>query len=245
MKGEERTYRVLSARKGLTGFRVMVKETDLHVQAERDLSAEVRELVLLHRGHLEAYIAQNPVFLTTLSPWALHGPAAPVVRLMAEAGRIAGVGPMAAVAGAVAELVGEGLAPLSREVIVENGGDVYARTAGPFTAAVHAGKSPLSGRVGVRVDGEGGALGICTSSATVGPSMSFGRADAALIVARSAALADAAASALGNRVKDAASLAPALEFVRSISGVLAALAIIGDKMAAWGEIEIVPIRTAK
>ena len=241
MKGEERTYRRLSARPGLTGFRVVVKETDLFVQAALDLADDTRELVLLHRGHLESYISHNPDFFTTLDPWPLTGPAAPVVRLMAEAGRAAGVGPMAAVAGAMAQLVGEGLLGRSREVIVENGGDIWAKVLGPFTVAVHAGKSPLSGKVGLKVDGQGEAVSICTSSATVGHSLSLGKADAAVVVARSAALADACATALGNRVKDAGTLAPALEFVSGIPYVLGAVAIIGDKMAAWGGIEFTPI----
>lgn len=241
MKGEERTYRRLSAREGLTGFQVVVKETDLHVQAARDLSDEARELILLHRGHLEAYIAGNTAFLTTLAPWPLEGPAAPIVRLMSEAGRAAGVGPMAAVAGAVAQLVGEGILIHSAEVIVENGGDVWARVEGPFTAAVFAGKSPLSGRIGIRLDGGGEAFSVCTSSATVGHSLSLGKADAAVVVARSGALADACATALGNRVKDAGSLASALEFVRGIPYVLGAVAVVGDKLAVWGDIELVPI----
>jgi len=241
MKGCERTYRRLSARAGLVGFWVEVKETDLHIQAERDLSEEARELVLLHRGHLEAYIEGNPAFLTALDPWPAEGPSAPIVRLMAEAGRAAGVGPMAAVAGAVAQLLGEGLLAHSEEVVVENGGDVWARVEGPFTAAVYAGRSPLSGRVGIRLDGGGEAVSVCTSSGTVGHSLSLGKADAAVVLARSAALADACATALGNRVKDAGSLASALEFVRGIPYVLGAVAIIGDKMAAWGDIELVPI----
>jgi ApbE superfamily uncharacterized protein (UPF0280 family) len=238
--GEPRTYRSL-VRTRLTAYTVTVKETDLHVQTEGDLSAAARELVLEERGYLEAYIREQPGFVPALTPWSVRGPAPEIVREMAEAGAAAGVGPMAAVAGAIAGRVGRGLLGRSHEVIVENGGDVFLRTAGPATVAVFAGRSALSLRVGVRVDGGGEPIAVCTSSGSVGHSLSFGRADAACVVARSCALADAAATALGNRIRTADDLTAAIAFGRTIPGVLGLLAVIGERMAAWGELEIVKV----
>ena len=189
------------ARAGLTGFRVAVKETDLWVLAARDFSAEVREIVIQERQQLEAYIAGHPGFLTTLVPWPADPFAPLVVREMIEAAAAAGVGPMAAVAGALAARVGRQLAPLSPEVIVENGGDIFLAIQQPATVALFAGRSPLSHRVGLNLDPSLSPLGVCTSSASVGHSLSLGRADAACVLAGSAALADAAATALGNRVQ--------------------------------------------
>ena len=122
---EPRTYRTRMARPGLVGFRVAVKETDLWVLAARDFSAEVREIVIQERQQLEAYIAAHPGFLTTLTPWPADPFAPLVVREMIEAAAKAGVGPMAAVAGALAARVERQLASLSPEVIVENGGDIF------------------------------------------------------------------------------------------------------------------------
>ena len=140
---EPRTYRTRMARPGLVGFRVAVKETDLWVLAARDFSAEVREIVIQERQQLEAYIAGHPGFLTTLTPWPADPFAPPVVREMIEAAAAAGVGPMAAVAGALAARVGRQLAPLSPEVIVENGGDIFLAIEHPATVALFAGAIPF------------------------------------------------------------------------------------------------------
>jgi uncharacterized protein len=241
LSGEPRTYRTRMARPGLVGFRVAVKETDLWVLAARDFSAEVREIVIQERQLLETYIAGHPGFLTALTPWPADRFAPPVVREMIEAAAAAGVGPMAAVAGALAARVGRHLAPLSPEVIVENGGDIFLAIAQPATVALFAGQSPLSHRVGLNLDPGLGPLGVCTSSASVGHSLSFGRADAACVLAESAALADAAATALGNRVQGADSITPALAWAAALPDILGAVIIVGEKLGAWGRVEIVPL----
>lgn len=241
MPYEPRTYRTRMARPGLVGFRVMIKETDLWVMAARDLSREVRELVLSERRQLETYIAAHPEFLTSLAPWPEDPFAPPLVREMITAGVRAGVGPMAAVAGAIAARVGLALGSLSDEIIVENGGDIFLRLHQPATVALYAGKSPLSGRVGLKIDPAGEPLGVCTSSGTVGHSFSFGRADAACVVAGNAALADAAATGLGNRVPDPEAIAAALAWVAAIPEILGAVVVVGDKLGACGQVELAPL----
>ncbi len=238
---EPRTYRARMARPGLVGFRVAVRETDLWVLAARDFSPEVRELVIQERQQLEAYIAGHPDFLTTLAPWPADPFAPAVVREMIEAAAAAGVGPMAAVAGALAARVGHQLALLSPEVIVENGGDIFLAIAQPATVALFAGPSPLSHRVGLTIDPGLSPLGVCTSSASVGHSLSFGRADAACVLAASAALADAAATALGNRVQGPDTIASALDWVATLPDILGAVVIVGEKLGAWGRVELVPL----
>ena len=239
---QPRTYRALAATDRLSAFTVTVKETDLQVQAQSNLEDLTRELVLEHRGYLEAYIRRHPPFLSTLEPWPLSGPAPDVVRDMVAAGAAAGVGPMAAVAGAIAERVGRGLLPHSAEVIVENGGDVFLQTAKAATVALFAGSSPLSLRVGVHVACRERPLGVCTSSGTVGHSLSFGRADAVCVLSRSCALADAAATAIGNRVQSKRDIDRALEFGRNIHGVQGLAIVVGDRLGVWGEVEIVPLQ---
>jgi ApbE superfamily uncharacterized protein (UPF0280 family) len=229
------------AREGLVAFRVVVQQTDLLVLAVRDFTRQVREVVVQERRHLEAYIAGHPGFLETLAPWPDDPFAPPVVREMMAAAAQVGVGPMAAVAGALAARVGRALAILSPEVIVENGGDLFLQVAGPATVALFAGKSPLSGRVGLKIEPLLTPLGVCTSSGTVGHSLSLGRADAACVVARDAALADAAATALGNRVPDPGAIDAALRWAAGVPEILGAVVIVGDKLGAWGQIELVPL----
>jgi uncharacterized protein len=239
---QPRTYRTRMAREGLVGFRVAVKETDLMVLAESDLSLEVRRLVIQERQHLEAYIQQHPEFLTTLAPWPTDPYAPPVVRDMISAGAPAGVGPMAAVAGAIAARVGQGLLAFSGEVIIENGGDIFLHLQQPATVSLYAGRSPLSHRVGLKITPERlNTWGVCTSSGTVGPSLSFGRADAACVVAPDAALADACATALGNRVTGASAMQQALDWVAAIPGLTGAVVIVGDRLGAWGDLDMVPL----
>lgn len=241
MSYEPRTYRTRMARPGLVGFQVAVKETDLWVLADLDLSREVRQVVVQERRQLEAYIAAHPDFLPALTPWPEDPFAPPVVREMIQAAQAVGVGPMAAVAGALAERVGRALDSRSAELIVENGGDLYLKVASPATVALFAGKSPLSQRVGLKIAPELSPLGVCTSSGTVGHSLSFGRADAACILAPNAALADAAASALGNRVQNARTIAAALDWVAQVPEILGAVVIVGDKLGAWGRVELIPL----
>lgn len=237
----ERTYRNRVRRKGLTSFRVTVSETDLLVQAAVRLEREARESVVRHRGYLEAFLQVHPGFRTALTPWSLEGPAAAVVREMVAAGRAAGTGPMAAVAGAIAERVGRDLLERSPEIIVENGGDIFVKADGPVVVAVFAGASPLSMRMGLRLDPRENPVGVCTSSGTVGHSMSLGRADAVCVVSGSCALADAAATAIGNRVRSPKDISAALALARDVPGVAGALVVCEDQAGAWGEVEIVPL----
>ncbi len=148
---------------------------------------------------------------------------------------------MAAVAGAIAARVGEALRAFSNEVIIENGGDIYMHLQHPATVSLFAGRSPLSHKVGLKIYPDRETWGVCTSSATVGPSLSFGRADAACVVAPDAALADACATGLGNRVPDVSAVNEALEWLGGIPGVVGGVVIVGENLGAWGQIELVPL----
>lgn len=238
---EEKVYRNRVDGGGLASFQVRVKETDLLIHAETDLASTARDAVLRCRGYLEAYIGLNPEFQHVLTPWKTEGPVPPIVREMARAAQAAGVGPMAAVAGAISEQVGIELLKASQQVIVENGGDVFIHTQAPVVVGVYAGRSPLSMRIGLRVDPAGRPMGVCTSSGTVGHSMSFGKADAVCVTSRSCALADAAATAIGNRVGSKSDIATAVEFGKEIAGIEGLLIIVADQIGLWGGLELVAL----
>jgi ApbE superfamily uncharacterized protein (UPF0280 family) len=242
---QNRSYRNLSCKKNLVAFRVAVKETDLLVHAVKPLKDITREFILQHRGYIETYIQMYPEFATSLKPWRIDGPAPVIVKDMAAAGEAAGVGPMAAVAGAVAEHVGKDLLSHTDEVIVENGGDVYIHTDGVVTIGIFAGESPLSLRVGLRFEGGKRSFAVCTSSGTVGHSLSFGTADAVSVVSDSCALADASATAIGNRVRSKADIAKAIDFGKHIEGITGLVIIVEDEIGLWGELELVPLNGEK
>lgn len=243
--GDKRVYRRLAAADGLTTFQVTVQETDLMIQAERDLSAVCREEIIIQRGYIEQYIQQFPTFRDTLAPWEHGAPAPEIIRRMILAGAAAGVGPMASVAGAIAEAVGASLRRFSREVIVENGGDIFIALKGETTVGLYAGRSPLSMRIGLRLNPGREPLAVCTSSGTVGHSLSLGRADAVCVVARECALADAAATAVANRIPAAEAIPEAIGFARSIAGLEGVVAICGERVGLWGDLRIVKIDRRK
>ncbi len=229
-----RFYRYLVRTKSLKVFSVKNEETDLQVYAEKDLTRLASKEVQRVRAELIDYIARHPEFKNSHVPVGVPDDAPDIVEAMATAASAAGTGAMAAVAGAVAELVGRALLNHSVEVIVENGGDIFIRSERTRTIAIFAGESPLSLKIGMTIDPSPGGVGACTSSATVGHSLSVGRADAVLIVAENAALADAVATATCNRVTLPSSLEPAMNFACSIGGVNGCCIILGTKLAAAG-----------
>jgi ApbE superfamily uncharacterized protein (UPF0280 family) len=239
---EERTYRNLVKTDDLVTFEVTVKETDLLVRAESDLLKETRESVLKYRHQLETYITMRPQFQRNLSPLSEDPYAPEIVREMIRVSQLARVGPMAAVAGAIAEWVSKDLLKLSREVIIENGGDIYLTTSQERTIGIYAGSSPLSLKIGIVIRPEETPLGVCTSSGIVGPSLSFGKADAVCILSKSAALADAAATAVGNILQEKKDVERGLERGREIEGVLGTLIIMGEKMGVWGNIRLIQLQ---
>ena len=235
---QPRTYRHRIESTGLAAFTVAVKETDLYIRAASNLQRKTRRLVLKYRTQLERYIEQNPDFQTSLKPLSVSEQAPRIIKEMIEAGQKANVGPMAAVAGAIAEFVGTELLEFSPEIIVENGGDIFLKVNNKKVVGIYAGESPLSGKIGLEISPQETPLGVCTSSGTVGHSLSFGRADAVVIIARSATLADAAATAIGNVVQKPADINTAIERGRSISGLKGIVIIIGGDIGVWGSVKL-------
>lgn len=241
---QPRTYRHWIKDSSLIAFTVTVKETDLYIRARRRLELEALASVLRHRTPLEEYIATHPSFLHSLEPITVEETAPHIVKEMAIAGEKAGVGPMAAVAGAIAEAVGRDLLTFTSEVIVENGGDIFLKITRQRLVGIYAGNSPLTGKIALKILPRETPLGVCTSSGTVGHSLSFGTADAAIALSPSAALADAAATALGNRVRTAEDIPQALKWAQSVPGLVGAVIIKDDKLGAWGKVRLVPVKTA-
>lgn len=236
---EERKYREWVRHDDLVAVRVAEEETDLLVSGDMDLSAAAAEAIAKYRKQLKGYISKDRKFQSSLKPVEVKDDAPDIVKEMAEAARIVGVGPMASVAGAMAERVGRELLRLSRQIIVENGGDIFIKTSSRRLLGIYAGSSPFTGKLALRIDPDQTPMGICTSSGTVGHSLSFGRADAVVVLSKWTALADAAATATGNLVKTVEDVQKAVDFARAIEGVEGVVVIIGKKIGAWGKIEII------
>lgn len=239
-----RIYRDWVAGDELVSGTVTIDSTDLQVSTRGDLRREALASATRHRQDVESYIRSHPRFVTTLQPCDVDAGAPAVVVAMAAAARIAGVGPMAAVAGAIAEAVGMDLLKHSDEVVVENGGDVFIATRVGRTVALYAGQSILTGRIGLAIEPADSPVGVCTSSGTFGHSLSLGGADACTVIARSAAVADALATSLCNRIRSASDLARVLDPEHLPAEALGVLAVAGGQVGIHGAIRLVPLDVA-
>ncbi len=240
-KDEERTYRKRVMAHDLVSFNVRIKETDLLVSSDRDLYQDTVDLVFDYRYQLESYIKSHPEFLTTLQPYPDDPYAPSIIKDMIASTRDIGVGPMASVAGAIAQHVGLGLLGSSEQVIVENGGDIFLKVSRPVTVSILAGESTLSDRIGISIPTRLMPLGVCSSSGRVGHSLSMGCTDVTTVLSPSAIRADGAATALGNRIRTKTDLERLAEWTADMEGILGGIVIMGDNMVTWGDVELVEL----
>ncbi len=225
-------------------FHLEIGETIATVIADEEFIPAGTADVHAQRAALRAYIREDPLFGVSMEPLTVPSSAPSIVREMAEAGRRAGVGPMAAVAGAIAESAVRAMVNAGAgHVIFDNGGDIALYLEEPVTVGIYAGPSGASDFALV-ISAVDEIVGVCTSSATVGHSISLGTADAAVVISGNVALADAAATALGNAVEAVSiqGVEAGLESLR-VDGVDALIVIAGDVIGMRGELpEIIRAR---
>ncbi len=227
--------------KDLFEFEVKIGETDMLIRANSDLSKIAFKVTRFLRYQIQKYVQLHSFFLRSLEPIEIDVEAPKIIQAMQAASIKAGVGPMAAVAGALAEFVGNGLREKSPEIIIENGGDIYLNSSKKRLVQIYAGASKLGREIAIEVKPEDSPLGICTSSGTVGHSLSFGIADACCVIAKSACLADAFATALGNSIKSEYSIDKILNSFGVYKEILGVVVIVKEKLACVGNIELIRI----
>nr|WP_321465706.1 UPF0280 family protein [uncultured Desulfobulbus sp.] len=211
------------------------KETNVRV-ACTDF-ALVTQAIVSHRRQLERYIVRHPEFRTSLVPVVLLEDAPEAARRMAAAGEVTGLGPMAAVAGTLAQLgVEAAMAAGIDEAIVENGGDIYIHAQEPVTIGLYAGDNAIAGKLALRIAPNRLPLALCSSSSKMGHSTSFGRCDLATVIAKEAALADAAVTLVCNRIRSAKDMTPVLNEVGGLPGIESILAVHDGKVGIWGDL---------
>lgn len=220
-----------------------LKETIVTIFA-REISHidAARESIREQRTYLENFIKKDPFFQITLEPYDLVQDKAPrIVKQMIEKSAVFGIGPMAAVAGAIAGFAVQAMMEEGATyAVVDNGGDICILNDQPIVVGIYAGSSPIRD-LAFQLAERRKPLGICTSSGSVGPSISFGCADAAVVISEDVALADAAATALGNAVTAEGPLPECFQAIDR-PGIDGALVIRGDQMALWKELP--PLRRA-
>ena len=240
MRERTRFYRSLFREK--YSFRVVFSETDVYCLSDKDVEKEVSSLILRERLRVNEYALRNPEFLSSLEPIPVDPSAPPIVRNMLWSGLLAGVGPMASVAGALVEEVGVRFFGKVGTLILENGGDVFFYRRKGGVVAIYAGESPFSGKVGIKIPEGDRFWGISTSSARIGHSLSLGSAHAVTVISRSPALSDAHATSICNMIKKKGDVERVLKLAQNgffceIEGLVV---VFGDVLGAWG-VELVKV----
>lgn len=231
-------------------YGLRIGPSKIHIKTDRkEAIQEVIKEVKHHIKVLQEYVRRNPLFQYSLEPIDEDPDAPSIIRLMIEASRAAGVGPMASVAGAIADLglnklleVGAGVA------VIENGGEIAAYTSGKeIVVSISTNEDSLSGKIGLLITREDSPLGIATSTGRANQQVvSFGAADSVIVVAENAAIADAAATSICNAVVggDALkSISKGMERTRSIRGVRGAIILYNGYIGLIGRMpKIVKIK---
>lgn len=200
-----------------------------------DLTTVVCAEIVRQREILEAYVARHTEFKTSLVPLGLLDGAPEIAQAMVNAARLVGVGPMAGVAGAIAQRAAEAaLKQGATEAIVENGGDIFAKSNQALLIGLHAGENSPVNKLAFRLEPEDMPRAVCSSSSRMGHSLSLGSCDLATVVARDAAIADAAATMACNLVREDHDMNKALEYITAIDGVDGALIANNGKVAILG-----------
>jgi ApbE superfamily uncharacterized protein (UPF0280 family) len=215
-----------------------LRETIVTIAADRQAHIEAaKEAIRTHRAALETFILSDPYFQLTLEPYECPENAPEVVKRMVKAGNTMGIGPMSAVAGTISALAVEAMVETgARYAIVDNGGDIALINNRPVVVGIYAGQSSVK-NLGLVFEPRDSITGVCTSAGTVGPSISFGMADAAAVFSDNVSLADAAATALGNEVGTGKeSVEASFKAIKGIPGIKGALVIQGEYIGVWGQI---------
>lgn len=234
---KERFYRSIVNKDNFLKFEVRVEETDLLIMAKKNLKKEITREVITQREILKNYIKENPDFLFSFSP-VLVKSNEEIINLMSKSSFLTKTGPMASVAGAIAEIIGKKFITISDEIIIENGGDIFAKIDNDFRVGIYAGKSPFSMKIGIKLKKREIPYGIATSSGTIGHSISFGKADAVTIISPSSTLSDGAATYFGNLVKDKIDKELIISELKNFLFIEGIVIIKDKEIFLWGDIEI-------
>ncbi len=236
MKRTERFYRDFTYTERWKSFHVKIETSDLFIRADKDLSAQAEQAVRRAREEIIGHINGQNEFLTSYTPVDRIDGCPEIISTMYTASEQAGVGPMAAVAGTVAEVVGRELMGYSEEIIIENGGDIWLRITRPASVSIYPGGHYFDA-VALKISPDQTPCGICTSSARIGLSFSFGKADAATVIAGTAALADAIATEVCNRVQSEETMEDSADYGMKC-GASGVVILYRDRLAARGNVEL-------
>ena len=236
-----RSYRRLFEDK--FNYTVTYKAADIYFCSSRPLEKDkLKERLFAYYTQIEEYIAAHPLFLSSLSPLDFDDNAPAIIKTMLSAGKKAGIGPFSAVAGAVALYIGKELFKPKEELVIENGGDVFLATANPKRVLLQLGRASKIKQVEIVIPPRKENFGMGSSSAKIGHSLNFGSADLVTVIAKNSAYADSFATAFSNQIKNKKDLEEISAFARREEDIYGFVAVLGNSVACWGDIEIKNIK---
>jgi ApbE superfamily uncharacterized protein (UPF0280 family) len=232
-------YRIRVARKAEFAWKVSYKYSDLFISSSRDISSFIPGKIIDFYSIIEKEIKENPDFEKSLVPLKSASCSNRLLAEMNEASRIFNVGPMAAVAGSLCEFISRDIQKDTRYLIIENGGDVFVKSNKDIVLSVFLKNNYFRNGLKLKIDKKLLPCGIASSSGTFGHSLSLGRCDIALVVARNAVIADAAATAFANSVKSKTDLEEAVNRMKDREGIFGLLAVKEEMLAIYGQISLI------
>lgn len=193
--------------------------------------------LLKQRKLIENYIKKDPFFLSTLKPHKVKKSAPEIVKLMAQGAKTANVGPMASVAGTIAEFIAKKLIQKGTKIaVVENGGDIFAITNKEIIIGLFSGQNKIAEKLAFKLNKNNTPLAICSSSSLLGHSISFGKCDLATVFSKKSYIADAVATAVGNKVKEIKDIQKTLNWAIKLKDVQGVIIIKDHKIGMIGNI---------
>jgi len=226
---------------GLVNCQFRIGESNIMISSDKPIKTLAKKFLVQIRCEIERYIKLQPEFSESFKPIKIKKNAPLIIKQMSKASHSANVGPMAAIAGAIAEELGNCLDKHVSELIIENGGDIFVNVKRQIVIGVRCHNKTIKDNLGILLNKKRGRCAICTSSGTIGHSFSYGKADAATVIAKNGAIADAWATRLGNEIKSQKDIKKALSLLKNIKDVSGALVLYKKTIAAWGDIELTQI----
>lgn len=210
---------------------------DTHLKVYGPEFEQITSEIVKERKKLETYILRHPEFKTALTPIDLLESAPQIAMDMTRASQATGLGPMASVAGTLAQ-IGVKAAENAGcdEAIVENGGDMYVMSSTPVTIGIYAGENSIGAQLAFQLTPEELPLSICSSSSKMGHSLSFGDCELATVIAKDGALADSAATLVCNSISSNIDVEQVLDTVGKIAGIRGILIVKNAKIGLWGNL---------
>lgn len=222
-------------------WRIIYKYSDLLVSCDRDLSFKIGRLIKEIYDLLESFIKKEQSFQKSLSPVKIEQNFPDIIKKMCRRAAIFNVGPMAAVAGAVCEYIAAGLDRHCRRLIIENGGDVYIKSNKDVDIGVYLKNVNFKDKIYLKIKAKDTPCGVCSSSGSFGHSLSMGKSDLVAVLSKSTISADAAATAIANKIIKPSDIDENIEHYKTIKDISGILIIKDDRIGLWGNIELVNI----